>query len=345
MLLGLQCRHFLRLARRQRGGFLLAGLLHTIPFIATPQSRRLQPLSNTPCKQQEPRQPLVPGAPSTVPSEPVGPIPTETPPERSPAPTEHDNPKKKNRLAPRLILAVTCTVLGLSAGSSLRLLFSPPPPPEPGSEVDAYMMRVLHEQAAKLPVVQRLSSEPATWESWDAYETLSPQHRARHISAGALTGVRGVGGYQRVFWNKGTGEMVSVIYFGNGTTGWPGVVHGGCLATILDESCGRAAFKEWGGRPGVTANLGLEYKKMTMANGFYVVRCKVRSEEELPLEERGKRHYKCWVDATVEDAVTGSVTVVAEALFVGGKGKKGGGFVLGDGGPLGGNQEEAHTKF
>jgi hypothetical protein len=89
----------------------------------------------------------------------------------------------------------------------------------------------------------------------------------------------------------------------------------------------------------------LEYKRVTMANGFYVVRCKVRGEEELPVEERGKRHYKCWVDATVEDAVTGAVTVVAEALFVGGKGKKKGGFVLGDGGPLDGKKEDAHVRF
>ncbi|KAK4102876.1 hypothetical protein N658DRAFT_514979 [Parathielavia hyrcaniae] len=322
---GPHCRHFLKLARRQRGGFLPAGTIHTTPFSATTRPRRLQPFStSTTYNQQEPRQPPVPEAP----------LSTATP--EPPNPTPNPTPKKKPRLASRLLLAFTCTVLGLSAGSSLRLLLSPPVPPEPGSEADTYMTRVLHEQAAKLPVVQRLAAaDPATWESWDAYDTLSAEHRARNISAGALAGARGVGGYQRVFWNRGTGEVVSVIFFGNGTTGWPGVVHGGCLATILDESCGRAAFKEWGGRAGVTANLGLEYKQVTMANGFYVVRCKVRGEEELPMEERGKRHYKCWVDATVEDA----------ALFVGGQGKKKGGFVLGDGGPLGGNQLGAHARF
>jgi hypothetical protein len=92
----------------------------------------------------------------------------------------------------------------------------------------------------------------------------------------------------------------------------------------LDESCARAAFKdrEWGGRTGMTARLALEYKKVTMANGFYVVRVKVKGEGDLPERERGKRHYKCWVDAQVEDAVTGVVTVTAEALFVGGQGKK-----------------------
>jgi hypothetical protein len=202
---------------------------------------------------------------------------------------------------------------------------------------------VLHEQASKLPIVQQLSSDAATWEeSWAAYESLSPEHRAQHISAGALGGSRGVGGYQRVWRNKITGELVTVIYFGAATMGWPGVVHGGCLATILDESCGRAAFREWGGRAGVTASLGLEYKNVTLTNGFYVVRVRVRPEEELPETERGKRHYKCFVDATVEDAVTGAVTVVAEALFVGGQGKNGKNKI---GGVLRGNARDAHLRF
>jgi hypothetical protein len=200
---------------------------------------------------------------------------------------------------------------------------------------------VLHDQAALLPIVKQLDADPAAWESWDAYTSLSEEHKAQHIAAGALAGSRGVGGFQRVWRNKmaGTGEVESVVYFGGATSGWPGVVHGGCLATLLDESCGRAAFQEWKGRPGMTASLGLEYKRVTLANGFYVIRTRVRPEEELPEEERGKRHYKCWVDATVEDAVTGGVTVVAEALFVGGEGKNK------NGGRWNGEAQELHARF
>lgn len=139
--------------------------------------------------------------------------------------------------------------------------------------------------------------------------------------AGVMTGSRGVGGYQRIWYNPTSGELVSVVFIGGATTGWPGVVHGGLLATILDESCGRAAFKEWAGKTGVTAKLELNYKKATLANGFYVIRAKPRQEEQLPAEERGKRHYKVWVDATVEDANTGVVTIYSEAMFVGGHGK------------------------
>ncbi|KAK4236110.1 HotDog domain-containing protein [Achaetomium macrosporum] len=336
MVTRIQYRQLLRLAQRHGSGSSLAvRYSQPKPSILAVPSRRLQPLSTSPTRRQEPRHtpvPPNPEQPATAHTEPVDPASTPTEP-----------PKKKPRLAPRLILAIACTLLGATLGSSARLLLNPPTPLTPGSEQDAYTIRVLHEQASKLPIVQQLTSDPATWEeSWDAYESLSPEHRAQHISAGALAGSRGVGGYQRVWRHKSTGELVSVIYFGSATTGWPGVVHGGCLATILDESCGRAAFREWGGRAGVTASLGLEYKNVTLANGFYVVRVRVRPEEELPEKERGKRHYKCFVDATVEDAATGTVTVVAEALFVGGQGKNGKNKV---GGVLRGNAQDAHLRF
>ncbi|KAK0632210.1 HotDog domain-containing protein, partial [Immersiella caudata] len=238
------------------------------------------------------------------------------PPPTYQKPTARKVPRFK---ASRLISAAAFLFIGTLAGSSLRLLLKPPTPPEPGSEDDRYTIEVLHSQASKLPIVQQLSSDPA-WDSWDAYDTLSPEHRRQHIMAGTLSGARGVGGYQRIFYNRTTGELISVVYFGAAITGWPGVVHGGALATLLDESCGRAAFWQWGGKSGVTATLTLEYKKATLANGFYVLRVKSREDGDLPESERGKRDYKSHVDATIEDAATGQVTVKAQALFVGGFG-------------------------
>lgn len=230
-------------------------------------------------------------------------------------------PEPTSRRGRRLVSAAFFLLIGTIAGSSLRVVISPPDPPAPDTEEDGYTISVLHTQASHLPIVKQLEADPA-WDSWDAYQTLTPEHKAQHITAGALRGSRGVGGYQRVFYNASTGEFISVVYFGAGTTGWPGVVHGGVLATILDESCGRAAFRQWGGLSGVTANLAVEYKKASMSNGFYVLRVKPCPEEDLPEAERGKRHYKSYLDATIEDAVTGELTVKCSALFVGGQGKE-----------------------
>ncbi|KAK4461375.1 putative mitochondrial membrane protein FMP10 [Cladorrhinum samala] len=301
-----QCRPLLRLAQR-RVSEPIPRCFRSIP--SPPSTIVVQRFSTSPRRRQDP----TPAGPPPAP--PAPPVPPELTPNQS-------KDRKGSRLAPRLIFAAAFLLLGSFAGSSARLLVSPPTPPEPGSEEDEYTISVLHDQASKLPIVKQLSSDPA-WESWNAYNTLPPGHRRSHIAAGALRGSRGVGGYQRIFYNKDTGELISVIYFGASTIGWPGVVHGGCLATILDESCGRAAFKQWGGLTGVTASLTLQYKKATLANGFYVIKVKPRAEEDLPESERGKRHYKCYVDATVVEPASGQVNIIADALFVGGEGRKG----------------------
>ncbi|KAL0475316.1 HotDog domain-containing protein [Neurospora intermedia] len=238
-----------------------------------------------------------------------------------PQPELASQPKKRSRVW-KITGYGSLLLFGAVFGLGFRTLVSPPPPLVPGSELDLMETKIIHRQAENLKIVQELQADPA-WESWDAYESLSPEHRAQHISAGAMAGSKGIGGYHRVFYNKDTGECVSVIFFGPATTGWPGVVHGGCLATLLDESCGRAAFKKWGGRSGLTANLKLNYVSTTNATKFYVIRVKPRSDDELPEKDRGKSHYKIFLDASIHDAKTGKATVVAEALFVGGKGKSG----------------------
>ncbi|KAH7634356.1 HotDog domain-containing protein [Sordaria sp. MPI-SDFR-AT-0083] len=230
-------------------------------------------------------------------------------------------PKKRSRVW-KILGYGSFLFFGLTAGLTFRAFVAPPPPLTPGSQLDLLETKIIHRRAEDLQIVKELSADPA-WESWDAYETLSPEHRAQHISAGALAGANGIGGYHRVWYNKETGECVSVIFFGFATTGWPGVVHGGCLATLLDESCGRAAFKKWGDRSGLTANLQLNYVSATYSSKFYIIRVKPRSDEELPGEERGKSHYKIYLDASIHEARTGKAAVVAEALFVGGMGKSG----------------------
>lgn len=179
-------------------------------------------------------------------------------------------------------------------------------------------------------MVQALEEDP-DWVSWDAYASLPEEQRRHHLVASSLSGADALGAYQRVYQNTVTGEVLVLVYFGRGATGWPTVVHGGALATVLDETCGRAAFARLGGfgkggegkRPVVTAWLKLDYLAMTQEREFYLVGARVLEEEELQEEERGKREYKAYVQGWVESVRTGEETVVAEALFVGPKPKKG----------------------
>ncbi|KAL1882037.1 hypothetical protein VTK73DRAFT_2751 [Phialemonium thermophilum] len=235
--------------------------------------------------------------------------------------------RRPRRRLSRLLSAALFLLAGTIAGSSLRLLITPPVPPTPGTEADAYTISVLRSEAAKLPIVAELTADTTNWDTWPAYADLrnNPDAAKSHLTAGTLAGSRGIGAYQQVFRHRTTGEIVVVVYIGASTSGWPGVVHGGCLATLLDETGARAAVAGLepsaaggGGGPAsvVTARLELRYLNPTLANGFYVVRARSRPEEELDPAERGKRSYKAFVDASIEDAVSGKVCVAAEALFV-----------------------------
>ncbi|ETS77800.1 hypothetical protein PFICI_09862 [Pestalotiopsis fici W106-1] len=235
-----------------------------------------------------------------------------------PQPEEHQTtpkPKPKRRRRGYAYAAIFM-LIGTSIGSLFRLSVSPPPLPEPGTKEDGYILESIYDQAKKLPLVQALSSDPA-WESWYAYSDWREGSRPLSITSGPMSGCRGLA-YQRIFHNKATGEMVSVVYFGGALSGFPGVVHGGSLATILDESMGRCAIYRFPARMGVTANLDLTYKKPTLTNAFYVVRTRpVLSEADEVIGKDGtkKSDRKLWVHGTVETP-EGKVCVDAKSLFV-----------------------------
>ncbi|GAA5878034.1 hypothetical protein JCM1840_001723 [Sporobolomyces johnsonii] len=108
-----------------------------------------------------------------------------------------------------------------------------------------------------------------------------------------------------VFTSMDKKEAVFVLHVGGGLCGHEGVVHGGLLATVLDESLGRTALLNLPTNIGVTATLNLKYKKPTFANQYIVVRTSVT-------EQKGR---KAWVKGRIENT-EGEVLVEAEALFV-----------------------------
>lgn len=112
------------------------------------------------------------------------------------------------------------------------------------------------------------------------------------------------------------------MYLGSSVSGWPGVVHGGLISTILDEHSARAAVAAVGGGQGVlTANLDLTYLRPTLTQRFYVAKARALREDELEEGERGKRGRKVWVHVWLE-TTAGEVCVTGKALFVIPKGRQ-----------------------
>ncbi|TVY71241.1 Uncharacterized protein LSUE1_G006730 [Lachnellula suecica] len=215
------------------------------------------------------------------------------------------DPPQKYNLRP-LIYATIVFMIGSLAGQYTSLIVAPPALPEAGSKEDKLMVKFLTKKAESLPIVQSLSTDPE-WISYDAYSNLSEEERKLRITSGPLAGARAVGGFQRVFYNKDTGEIVTVIWLGGAVSGWPGVVHGGLTSTIMDEALRRCAVKNFPAKTGVTANLEVIYLKPVVTNDFYVVR-------SLPQAE-GQTDNKIWVNGRLE-TLQGAVCVEAKALYV-----------------------------
>jgi acyl-coenzyme A thioesterase PaaI-like protein len=84
-----------------------------------------------------------------------------------------------------------------------------------------------------------------------------------------VCGVANVHGLQMSFYSAHPGEVVSNISIPAHFQGYPGMVHGGVIAAMLDEAAGRAFMV--GGPPGVspgdpprflvTARLSIRYRK------------------------------------------------------------------------------------
>jgi adenylylsulfate kinase len=136
------------------------------------------------------------------------------------------------------------------------------------------------------------------------------QYRSRNLTAGALLGAGKVT-VPPYAWNDAHGrEMVAVMHVGDDMCGHPGIVHGGLLATVLDEGLGRCCFKSLPHNIAVTANLNVNYRKPTPAGSFLVLRA-----ETTKVEGR-----KAWVKGRLEKlGAPGEEPLVfaeAEGLFI-----------------------------
>ena len=112
-------------------------------------------------------------------------------------------------------------------------------------------------------------------------------------------------------WIETKGKsLIQISYLGSDLCGHPGIVHGGMLATMLDEgfaNCCSAAFPN---KNGMTAKLVIDYRAPVFARNYVVLRVKIT-------EMQGR---KIWVEGQIETLVTEGekpvVMVEASALFI-----------------------------
>lgn len=95
------------------------------------------------------------------------------------------------------------------------------------------------------------------------------------------------------------------MHLGSDVCSYSGIVHGGLLATMLDECLTRCCCPVFSAKVGVTANLSINYRNPAKANSFYVLKAMVT-------EIQGR---KAWVEGRIETLPLAGTepTLIAEA--------------------------------
>ncbi|KAG9239480.1 putative UPF0644 protein PB2B4.06 [Amylocarpus encephaloides] len=134
--------------------------------------------------------------------------------------------------------------------------------------------------------------------------------KPHNLTAGTLMGPGKVAVPPFAWTEKGGKSFVAISYLGGDLCGHPGIIHGGMLATMLDEGLARCCFPALPNKIGVTANLNINYRAPAPAGVFVVLRAKTTKAE-------GR---KAWVEGHIETLVgEGEKPVIlaeATALFI-----------------------------
>lgn len=169
--------------------------------------------------------------------------------------------------------------------------------------------RQIEEHINSHPLVLSLRADRAFTES-RPHLKIPESFRVHNLTAGTLAGPDKIV-VPPYFWiEEGGKSMVSVFYLGPDLTGHPGIVHGGLLATILDEGLARCCFPALPNKVGVTANLNINYRKPAPAGTFFVLRAKTTKVEGRKAFVEGH------IETLEEEGKEPVVLVEATALFV-----------------------------
>ena len=159
------------------------------------------------------------------------------------------------------------------------------------------------------PLTQALHADPKFIASRPHLKIPAVLRRA-NFTGGTLMGEDKIPAPPLTFSTSDGTESVSIQYLGAALCGHPGVVHGGMLATLLDEGLARCCFPGMPNKVAVTASLKVDYRKPCMAQQYVVLKAKTTKFE-------GR---KAWVTGRLEtlplDGSQGQLLAEAEALFI-----------------------------
>ncbi|KAF7721898.1 hypothetical protein EC973_003966 [Apophysomyces ossiformis] len=162
----------------------------------------------------------------------------------------------------------------------------------------------LHEEERSLPVVRELR-ESTQWHEVEAYKHLSDSARAHSLTATTLRGEGMIARRPLKFFNADKTECILICHLGKNLCGHDGIIHGGLLATLLDEHLAYVTLPHLPNFTGFTANLNVDYRRPVTSNQWVTVRGKL-------IKVDGR---KAWAEAWIDDD-QGVRLTEAKALYI-----------------------------
>lgn len=160
-------------------------------------------------------------------------------------------------------------------------------------EYDKYVVD-LEEKLQRLGIVRKLSGDPE-WKCVRAWENLSSNVLNSSMMNGTLAQPGGFAVKPMIFLNESKEETLTIVHVGRKLCGYPLLIHGGILATILDENLKRCSLLQFTNKHKDTPidyaneesyshihakDLTLQYKFPTLADNFIVIRAKCEKYNE-----------------------------------------------------------------
>lgn len=169
--------------------------------------------------------------------------------------------------------------------------------------------REIEDFINKHPITLQMRSKSEFSES-RPHLKIPKSQRPNNLTTGPLMGPNKLVVPPFVWIDKESNSLVSIVYIGNELCGHPGLIHGGFLATLLDESFARCCFAALPNKVGMTANLSIDYRNASNVGVYLVLKAKTTKVE-------GR---KAWVEGHIETlAGEGEKPVLiaeANALFI-----------------------------
>jgi hypothetical protein len=154
-----------------------------------------------------------------------------------------------NKIFKTFSLAAALSITTYSIGAvyppeHISLLFprpAPGPPADPTSPESQALTAALEDTLQNLPILAALRSraDADEWYETRPYMNIPEERRVNSLTGGALRGPGKLGLIPFVRARRDESEAVAIVHVGRGLCGHDGIVHGGLIATLLDEALGR----------------------------------------------------------------------------------------------------------